>query len=347
MLFFALMGGKNKPWTGCHACGAWLYNWRLERQRGFCGCGQRLEQYTKASPAKHANNTNKQISSKDKPLSDLLALLPSVDLDPKIKDEIGKLVANTGSTTDPKASDPYKIFQQARATEVQKRQQVEKAARLHAEAVQSVTERQQALEAAITECIVAEQAAATALADYNSSMGLEVGRAADASSATSNNYLGFDRKMFDEADEYPEEVANELRKTRADVESMVGIIENKKKELEAIVAGGKRTLEQATKKRKAGDGTAQAASAPAESSFSSNDKETKANEKDKEKEVHEKAEFEKAFQARMEKEKQAAAEILAAKNKSKQLADPTPAEAAKLVGASRARPPSAAGGARV
>ena len=258
------MGGKSKPWTGCHACGAWLYNWRLERQRGFCGCGQWLEPYPKASPvaaaASRPNFNNHK--DKEKQFEELLALLPDSDL----KLAIGKLVAVRGGQTDPKATDPYKQFQNARAMEQQKKQQVERAAKLHAEAVQSVADRQQALEAATADCIVAERAAAEALAEYNSSMGLEVGKADAKDDAV--KFLGFDRRMFDEADEYPEEVANEVRKTKSEVEAAVTIIENRRKELEAMVAGCQQKMDQATKKRKGGNGEAQDSSTPVASSAS-------------------------------------------------------------------------------
>ena len=38
----------KKAYTVCHACGGWVYNWRLSMQHSRCKCGQVLFAYTKS-----------------------------------------------------------------------------------------------------------------------------------------------------------------------------------------------------------------------------------------------------------------------------------------------------------
>ena len=338
------MGGKSKPWTSCNACGRWVFNWRLEKQKGRCECGRQLQAF-KPSATQHNHQANYKSSDKLQ-LAGWLACLP-VDLDPTIKTQIAELAAK-GVSTDPKATDPWKRFQQARAAEQTKKQQAEKAAKLHAEAVQLVAERKESLEHAITECILAEQAAATALAEYNSSMGLEVGRAGESKAVKEDELLGFDPAMFAEADDYEEELATDLRKTESDLKELSKVLAAKKKEILHITESARKKMESAPKKRKGPDGQAQAAGSTSTPGSTQQDP-NKDKAPNEEEERKEKAEFEKAFQERLAKEQQIAAEAVAKKKAAKsQYDNPTPAEAAKLVGtAARAKPGAASGVPRV
>ena len=271
-------------------------------------------------------------------------MLSAADLPSELKASIGEQLGKVlpGGSTNPKATDPYRRHQQAHAAAQQKKDQVVKAARLHAEAQELVEERRKALENAVTENLLADQAAEAALADYNSSLGLEVGRAGDKAEVAST-LLGVDTKLFDDAEDYEDDFAKELLQTKTDLENLVGIITNKTKELEDKKVDVQRKKEHATKKRKAGDGSAKPAG---QQETPAAQADTAAKEKDKQREIKEKADFEQAFKDRMAKEQEeAAANLVKKKAQKQQHADPTPAEAARMAvaGGTRGRPPLAGG----
>lgn len=360
------MGGKVKPWADCKSCGRWCYNWRLEKQNGKCLCGKPLLPY-KAPQQPHQPHANTLVhqngnanngpnKGKDKDRSVLLAewfaSMPPGTLDTKAMEQIAGITAQ-GLATPSAAPDPWRKVQAARAAEHQKKQQLDKAAKMHNDAILLVAERETALEHAVTEALLAEAAASEALAAYNASKGLEVCHSPEP---RANPTVGVVLpppvlELFQKADEYEEEFATDLRQTKKQVDELQAVLKTKTEEILKVAASLEEKARKAVKKRKGPTGEAvTTASASTEGAGQEAGKPTEqtgehALEAKKLQEAEEKAAFERAFQARLAKEKSAASEARQKKeaedktSKSKEgkekdgvtNTDPTPAEALQLL----------------
>ena len=328
------MGGhkKKQSFTVCDDCGSWVYNWRLDRQGYKCTCGRALVPY---GPSK---------SGGDAAQTTLVSLLQTAGLQGQAANLAKQLAASLAPAQDEGGTSPWKRLQQARVKAKEAADKEEKAHRLWSEAEALLEQRQQEAAKATEDAFQTQEAAQDALRAFNRSQEMDQGQAEPQASSEGKLLLGFSGEVFQDIDEYQEDLQKELVQVRDAMLQATKEIEGKHAEMLVKVRAAKAKMLPAAKKRRSDEEGAEVRiPVPEAAAEQAKPAETAKNPA---KAKEDKEAREKHVASRLADKKQSADKDRA----DKQAKNPTPAEAAELQGnagsAAGAAAPGVAGAGR-